>query len=153
MGKAILSEANLNLWFLIGKANHTILLVRKKELSQYNIPVRQLYVLRAIQTLGSRATLIEIARTLDREYHVISSQAIAMEKDGLIQRTKSTPKSNLLKLELTKKGADVVRASGRSKSIDTIFSFLNETDRKHLEFTLGRIIDSASKYKPDGQHF
>jgi len=48
--------------------------------------------------LGPKATLSEVARQVERETHVISKQAIRMEKDGLIKRTKNTPKSNLLKL-------------------------------------------------------
>jgi hypothetical protein len=40
----------------------------------------------------------------ERKPNVISRITMRMEKDGLITRTKIKPKSNFLKLELTKKG-------------------------------------------------
>jgi DNA-binding MarR family transcriptional regulator len=63
-----------------------------------------------------------------------------MEKDGLITRTKIKPKSNLLKLELTKKGIDIVNASKESKAIDEIFSSLSSEERQKLESILNKLI-------------
>jgi len=104
MKKTTLAQSNFDLWTLIGRLNHTIVQLRRKELSPYQIPVRQLYVLRTIRALGANATLSEVARQVERETHVISKQAIRMEKDGLIKRTKNTPKSNLFKVGINRKG-------------------------------------------------
>ena len=76
MKKNGLSESNFDLWLLIGKVNHSIVLVRQRELTQYRVPVRQLLVLRTIKELGPKATLAEIARQSDRKVHVISRQAV-----------------------------------------------------------------------------
>ena len=144
MKKTTLSKSNFDLWSLIGRVNHTIVLLRQKELSQYHIPVRQLHVLRTIQELGSKATLSDIATQVERETHVISKQAIRMEKDGLITRTKNTPKSNLL--ELTEKGLEMAKMSGQGKALDILFSSLSEEERLQIESILNKILIQAKEY-------
>ena len=124
MKKKTLAQSNFDLWTLIGRLNHDIVQLRQKELSPYKIPVRQLFVLRTIRALGPGATLSAVAKQVERETHVISKQAIRMEKDGLIKRTKNTPKSNILHLELTEKGLEMAQMSVQSKSLDAVFSSL-----------------------------
>jgi DNA-binding MarR family transcriptional regulator len=141
-----LLESNFKLWSLIGRVSHSIVLARQKELNQYHIPVRQYQVLRTIQDLGPNATLSEVARVVEREDHVISKQAVSMEKDGLIRRVKNTPKKNLLKLELTEKGFDVIKIARQSKSMDTIFSFMSEADRRKMESMLNAILTNLKEF-------
>ena len=146
MGRTNLAESSFELWRLIGRVNHAILLRRQRELRQHRIPVRQLHVLGAIKDLGPRATLSEVAKLVEREPNVISMQTTTMEKDGLINRVKNTPKSNLLKLELTDKALDLIEVSRKSKSIDVIFSSLSEKERRQLESTLHKVLTKAQKY-------
>ena len=103
MKETKLKESTFELWRLIGRANHSIFTHRQKELRQHHIPVPQLWVLIAIKELGATATLNEVAKAVERKPNVISLQTAIMEKDGLIKRLKNTPKSTLLKLELTRK--------------------------------------------------
>ena len=112
-------------------------------MNKHRIPIRQFQVLRTIQDLGSKATLVKVAKLVEREVHVISRQTVLMEKDGLIKRNRITPKSNLLKLELTEKGLKMINAGKPSKSIDTIFSFLTEDDRQQMISILNRMIIEA----------
>ena len=84
-------ESSFELWRLIGRVNHLILLRRQRELRQHHIPVRQLHVLVTIRDLGPMATLSEVAKRVEREMNVISMQTSIMEKDGLITRIKNTP--------------------------------------------------------------
>ena len=147
MKKNGLSESNFDLWLLIGKVNHSIVLVRQRELTQYRVPVRQLLVLRTIKELGPKATLAEIARQSDRKVHVISRQAVNMEKDGFINRVKDDPKSKLLRLELTEKGLEILKISRKSKSIDTILSFLSAEERDQIESVFKKILNNAEDYK------
>jgi DNA-binding MarR family transcriptional regulator len=149
MKKKALSKSNFDIWSLIGRTNHTIVQLRQKELSPYNIPVRQLYVLRTIRDFGSKATLSEVAKKVERESHVISKQAIRMEKDGLIKRIKNTPKSNILELELTKKGLEMANISEQSKSLEVLFSTLSEEERLKIESILGKVLDQAQKLDSD----
>jgi len=143
MKKKTLAQSNFDLWTLIGRLNHDIVQLRQKELSLYKIPVRQLYVLRTIRALGPDGTLSAVAKEVERETHVISKQAIRMEKDGLIKRTKNTPKSNMLHLELTEKGLEMAQMSVQSKSLDAVFSSLSEEERRRFESILNKILIRA----------
>jgi DNA-binding MarR family transcriptional regulator len=90
-----------------------------------------------------------VAKELERERNVISLQTALMEKDGLIKRTKNTPKSNLLKLELTEKGLDVIKASRSSESISKILGSLSKEDGQKLESILNKVLVKAQKYHQD----
>ena len=92
------------------------------------------------------ATLSAVAQRVERELNVISMQTTIMEKDGLIKRIKNTPKSNLLKLELTEKGLDVIKSSRQSKSIEAIFSSLSGVECQELESILKKVLVKAQKY-------
>jgi DNA-binding MarR family transcriptional regulator len=140
MKKTNFSESNFDLWHLIGKVHHSLMRARQKELNQYHIPARQAYILRTIQTLGPKTTLSELAKKVERQVHVISRQTVKMENDGLIKRIKDTPKSNLLRLELTEKGLEIIKFSKRSKSIDTIFSYFSRDERQQFESALNLIL-------------
>jgi DNA-binding MarR family transcriptional regulator len=144
-----ISESNFELWLSFGKAHHSVELARQKELNQYGIPHRQTHVLRTIKDLGTNATLAEIAKVVDRKPHVISSQTISMEKDGLIKRIRTTPKSSLLRIELTEKGLQMIKSASKSKSFDEIFSFLTEIERQQLKANFERMAINAEKYLSD----
>jgi DNA-binding MarR family transcriptional regulator len=149
MAKKNESESNFELWLSFGKAHHLIELARQKELNQYRIPHRQTHVLRTIKTLGENATLAEVAKEVDRQPHVISTQTINMEKDGLIKRLRETPKSSLLRLELTDKGLQMVEAASKSKSFDEIFAFLTKKERQQMKENLDFMAKNAEKYLSD----
>ena len=57
MQKQTLSESNFDLWLLIGRVNHEIMLARQKELRKYNIPIQQTLFLYTLQSLGPKATI------------------------------------------------------------------------------------------------
>ena len=146
MNKPTFSESNFDLWLLIGKVNHSIFLVRQRELTQYDIPVRQLQVLRTVQALGPKATISEVAKQVEREDHVVSRQIIRMEKDGLINRIKNSTKSKLFRLEITDKGLDIIKGSDKSKAIDTIMSFLTDEARQQMTLSLNQILINTKEY-------
>ena len=149
MEKENLSEANFRLWLLVGKLSHSIIVSRQKELNRYHIPVHQYHVLRVIQDLGSKAALSEVAKQVEREEHAISKQTIRMEKDGLIKRTKNNPKSNILSLELTEKGLDLLKVGRESKSIDGIFSSLSWEEHQQMESILTKVLINMKENPPD----
>src|SRR5208283_1167580 len=92
------------LWQLIGKVHHKRMLVKQRELKPYNIPIRHLRLLAVIQDLGSMATLLEIAKKVERSVSVVDQQTINMEKYGLVKRVHVQPRARLLRTELTEKG-------------------------------------------------
>ena len=122
---------------------------RRRELNQFQIPLRQYQVLNTILELGPKANVTKVAKIVEREDHVISRQLVRMEKDGLLTRTKTTPKSNTLKLQLTQKGVHMVNIGRKRKSIDEIFSFLSEEERQEMESIINRIIRKAKEYSID----
>jgi len=122
------------------------MLLRRKELSLHHVPVRQTLFLYTLDSLGPNATLSEVAKVMERKIGVISKQAVIMEKDGLIKRTQDTPKSNLIGLELTEKGLEMVKLARKSKAIDAILSFLKKEEREQMELILGQILVKAKKH-------
>ena len=138
--------SNPDLWLLMGKIHHKRVLVRQREIGKYHIPTRQLFVLRLIQELGAKATLSEIAKRVERKVDVISRQTVMMENDGLIKRTRVGAKTRLLKIELTEKGLELVKFSGKSKVMDEIISVLNQDEHQQLYTLLSKILVKLNEY-------
>ena len=144
---AAAKESNSDqLWLLLGKIHHKRMLVRQKELSPYNIPPRQLRMLSIIHDLGTKVTLSAIAEKVERKVSVISQQTQNMEKYGLIKRVKDTPRSRLLKIELTAKGLSMTKIDQKSKAMDEIMSVLNEEERNQLHSLLDRLLTKLNEY-------
>jgi DNA-binding MarR family transcriptional regulator len=139
MGKTIESASGYDLFLLLGQISHFTQLVRKRELNQHHIAPQQLYVLRIIQEMGTNATLSEVAKHADRKINAICRQSIIMERDGLIQRIKDTPKSRLLRMELTAKGHDMLKISKESKSINALYSVLAEHELQQTYSSLTKL--------------
>lgn len=146
MGKQAAAVSKYELFLLFGNISHFIGLARRRELNYYRIPPQQLYVLRIIQDLGPKATLSEVAKNVEREINAISRQTISMEKDGLIRRIKDTPKSRLLRIELTEKGLGMLKISRESKSINEIFSIFSEEKLQQMYTDLNKILIQAKKH-------
>jgi DNA-binding MarR family transcriptional regulator len=144
---AAAKESNSDqLWLLLGKIHHKRMLVRQKELSPYNIPPRQLRMLSIIHDLGTKVTLSAIAEKVERKVSVISQQTQNMEKYGLIKRVKDTPRSRLLKIELTAKGLGMIKFDRKSEAMDEIMSVLNEEERNQLHSLLDRLLTKLNEY-------
>ena len=142
------SITNFDLWLLMHDITHAVVLIRQRELTPYNIGDRQLWILHSVRNLGSKATINEIAKELDRKISVISRQTARLEKDGLIKRIKSQAKSRLLTIELTEKGLDMLKISRESKTIDEILSILNEEERQQLHATLNKVLAELKIHIP-----
>jgi DNA-binding MarR family transcriptional regulator len=132
----------------MGKINHLTFLARQRELSYYHIPGQQLHVLRIIQELGTKATLSEVAKNVERKINVISRQTISMEKDGLIRRIKDTPKSRLLRIELTEKGLEMLKIGKESKTVDAILSVLTAKEHQQVYTSLSKVLAKLKKGVP-----
>ena len=148
MKKPNLAITNFDLWLLMHDITHAVILIRQRELIPYNIGDRQLWILHSVRNLGSKATINEIAKELDRKISVISRQTAMLEKDGLIKRIKSQAKSRLLTIELTEKGLDMLKISRESKTIDEILSILNEEERQQLHATLNKVLAELKIHIP-----
>ena len=132
--------SNYDLWMSLVKVHHSLFFLRQKELSPSHIAAQQLQVMRVIQSLGTDATLSAIAKKVERKLDVISRQAVRMEIDGLIKRIKDSPKSRLLRIELTEKGIEMLKISRESESINAMLSVLTEEERRQMHTALNKIL-------------
>jgi DNA-binding MarR family transcriptional regulator len=139
------SISNYDLWMSLVKVHHSLFFLRQKELSPSHIAAQQLQVLRVIQGLGTDATLSAIAKKVERKLDVISRQAVRMEKDGLIKRVKDSPKSRLLRIELTAKGLEMLKISHESESINAAFFVLNDEERRQMYLSLNKVLEGLGK--------
>jgi DNA-binding MarR family transcriptional regulator len=148
MVEIIPQDSTLHVRYLIGKARHTLFSVRRKELAPFGVSPRQANILTILDKLGRKTTLVEMARYTDREINTLSMQMMRMEKDGLVRKTRETPKSTLLSFEMTEKGQKVCKDIYEIVSDKVIISVLSEAERQQMISMLRRIIDAAEKYTP-----
>jgi DNA-binding MarR family transcriptional regulator len=132
--------------FLIGRLRHLMFNARQKELAPFRISPRQATILFILQNLGHKPTLAELAEHTDREINTLSLQMTRMEREGLVKKTRESPKSKLLRFELTEKGMESYKASHKSKSINVIMTALSEEERQQLIELLQKVIVKAEKY-------
>ncbi len=142
----ISSVSDFNLWSITDKTHHQIFLIRQRELSPYNIASQQLYILRTIQALGSKATVSNIAKEIDREIGAVSRQTVVLEKDRLIKRIKDAPKSRRLRIVLTKKGLAMLKIPRESKTIGAIFAILTQDERQQMYSILNKIFIKSKEH-------
>jgi len=144
MEKQEIQIPSLDLWSMMDKTNHELLLIRQRELKPYNIASQQLHILRTIKALGTNATITNIAKKIDGHICIISRQVVILEKDGFVKRM-PTPKSRLLKIELTKKGLDIIKIPTKSKVINSIFIDLTGKERQQLYSILNKLLSKSKE--------
>jgi DNA-binding MarR family transcriptional regulator len=126
MGKTTQSVSGYDLFLLLGQISHFTQLVRRRE-------------------MGVNATLSEVAKHADRKINAICRQSIIMERDGLIQRIKDTPKSRLLRMELTDKGREMLKISKESKSINALYSVLDAEELQQAHDSLTKLFNKLKE--------
>ena len=151
MKKQTILDLYLDVWLLFYNLHHKMTLLRIKELHQHHITPRQIYVLRLIDALGTNARLSTLAKATERKFDVVSRQAVTMEKDGLIKRITDTPKSRLLRLELTEKGHELLKISRYSDGMIEISSTLTEQEIRQLDSVLNRLLVKINAYNPENK--
>jgi DNA-binding MarR family transcriptional regulator len=132
-------NSDLKLWTLIGDVHHKMFWLRQKELSPLGITASQLRILRVIECLGLKASIAELAKTVNRKVDVISRQTMILEKDGFSKRTKYRPKSRLFKISLTGKSIELLKIAKSSNGMKEVLSVLTMEERQQLELSLNRL--------------
>ena len=146
IGEAPLPVTNYDLFTLISRIYHFLILARQRELSAHNISPQQLLVLHTIQALGAKATQVEIAKNVERKPDVICRQLARMQKDGLITKSQYKRKSNAIKVSLTDYGFDVLKNNNENKLIVDLLSFLNDEDRQRMFSDLNRTLHELMEH-------
>ncbi len=144
--KRIVREDDIyQLWIFLSRARHSILKLRQKGLSPYNITHGQANVLFIVHRLGEEATFGEIAKYMYRELNTLSVQMKRMEKDGLVKRIRVKPKTTLTRFELTDKGLELYKVSKNLKVINEIFLKLSSEERQQLHSILAKLIHESEE--------
>ena len=133
----------LRLWILFLRVRDTIHKARERELRQAGIPSTDIAVLFYVQVLGDRATPAEMSRWLYREPHSVSTLISKMEKKGLVRKVKDLERKNMVRVEITEKGQETYRLSGKGTIVHHIISSLSEEERHQLSSILETLHDRA----------
>ena len=145
--KLMAEDSSVYARYLIGRVSHKMFLAQQKEMAQHHITPRQAYVLFVLANLSHTATLAELSKYTERGISNISIQLTRMEKDGLVKKTRETPKSAQLKFELTEKGSNLEKRCNIKTSDKTIMSVLSEEERQQLISMMDKLRNKAIKYK------
>ena len=126
------------LWVMIAQTKDAILRARQRDYARFNISNERRAVLWNIQNNGGRATPVEISRQLFRELHSVTEMLKRMEKEGLIERYKSSGRSRV-EVKLTEKGLEVFNQSLHNETDKRIFSVLTKKERERLASYLWKL--------------
>ena len=107
--KFVFSNQLLGVWMLLHQTYNSISRCEDKEFGKLGISARQHAILMAIMRTNGPVTPTQIAKWVDRNANSITLILDRMEKNGLIIRTKNVTDRRSLYIEMTEKGAEVLR--------------------------------------------
>lgn len=132
-----------DLWVLIARTRDSIQCVRQQELRQTGASWEQLATLNAILLSGNKSTIADISRRIFRQPHSISEMIVRLEKQGLVTKSKSLAKKNLVSISLTEKGHQLWLKAQQEKKTEKILSSLSKAERKRLTTYLKVLLNAA----------
>jgi DNA-binding MarR family transcriptional regulator len=118
---------------------------RQKELDQFNVHIRRASLLRAIDSLGEKATPVAIAQWLLRERHTVSELLGKIETEGFAKKIRDLGRKNQVRVVLTAKGTKILQQSIVRTSLHQIISCLAEEDKERLRRLLKKVRTQAMK--------
>jgi MarR family multiple antibiotic resistance transcriptional regulator len=125
-------DISYGLWQLLNRTRQLITNLRRRELNQHGVTVRQSMVMRTVLRLGQQATPTAISRETYFDLSSISEQLTRMEKIGLIKKINDLERKNKVRIELTAKGLELYHRVKTRKSIKNVMLVLSENDRDEL---------------------
>ena len=140
-----IQEKNYDLWILLSRVYHLIAMLRKMELSQYDILPVQSHILLVIKSLGNQTTPTEISRHVYQQKSSVSDILNRMVKKGLIKKTKISSGKERVIVTLTKTGEDALNYSTHSEYLQKVMSSLKEDNKRQLESALEILRNKAIK--------
>lgn len=115
--------------------------IRELELAQFGLSPEQTAVLHTLQSKGSFATSDEIANTIIRQYHSVTSIVNRMEKNGLVEKVK-TKKGRKYLISITQRGENLYNSIPRH-SIKMILSGLSPEEKQQLTISLQKMLSKG----------
>jgi len=132
-------------WMLLNHVRYFMFRAREKELRKYGISPEQSLVLHAVQALGRKAIIAEIARFIVLDKRSISSIVDRMEEKGFVQKVMDLERKNLVRVILTEKGQSVYGSTTKRESLHRIMSALSKEKSKQLKELLLELHASGRK--------
>lgn len=136
-----------DLWVMLAKTRDALQCLRQNQLRQFGVSPEQLATLFAIisieQSENRGASIAEISRLIFRQPHSVSEMIARLEKMELVEKTKISPKQNLVSITVTEKGYEVWLRAHDEKFTERVFSSLSKAKRERLYTYLEAILDSA----------
>ena len=121
------------------QTGHILKKARDRELSQHNISVRQITVVRAINDMGGKATPGKIAKWLLIEPHSVSGILKRMEEQGLVSKLRDPKNKGQITVSITKLGQRLYNNALKHDCIQEIMSCLSEEETEQLWSALHKL--------------
>jgi DNA-binding MarR family transcriptional regulator len=118
-------------------------MLRKLELSKFDILPVQSYILFIIKALGDDTTPSRVSEYVYQQRSSISDILNRMEKQGLIKKTSTPGSKKRVIVTLTEKGEKALALSRQRKFLHKVLSALSDEQKQQLEAGLELLRDSA----------
>ncbi len=138
-----IDEKEYDISILLSRVYHLLVMLRKLELSKYNILPVQSYILFIIKALGNETTPSKISEYVYQQRSTVSDILNRMVKQGLITKTKKSSWKKRVIVTLTSKGEKALTYSKDNEYLHKVLSLLTEDKKEQLESLLGIIHDKA----------
>jgi MarR family transcriptional regulator, organic hydroperoxide resistance regulator len=128
---------------MLRQTHDVILKLRQRELRKYDLTPEQAAALMVVHALGNKATTAEISRRLFRESNSMTVLLRRMETRGLISKRPDAHRKNVIRISLTKKGAEAYQNSLKIDNFNHVISKMKIEDRKNLWSLLETLRNNA----------
>ena len=132
-----------NLWLLLLKTRRVLYRAREKELIPFDITPEQAEILYLNRAKKENVSQTEIARLMAREPHTISGIIHRMERKGLVKKVKDLKSKNAKKIDITKKGSQVLSRVDARVTINNVMSALTEEECSQLWSLLEKLLSAG----------
>lgn len=147
-------DEDFRLWTIIVWVRRAVYRAMAKELQKCGLTVEEtaaMFMICAIESVGSNPIPTEISRWLFREPHSTSTLLVRMERKGLVKRDKDLRRKNLVRVSLTGKGREIFARAAEFGPLHRIFSGLSHKERQQLEASL-RIVWGKAREEISLEH-
>lgn len=138
-----IEDKEYDIWILLSRVYHLIAMLRKLELSKFNILPTQSYILFIIKALGDDTTPSKVSEFVYQQRSSISDILNRMVKQGLIKKTNNKGSNKRVIVTLTEKGEKALVRSKNREYLHKVMSSLTEEEKRQLESGLEVLRDNA----------
>ena len=119
-------------WMEILRMTSALQKVRQKELRKLGVTVMEASIIFEVGQSVNSISPSGVSKNLIQEAHAVSQLLVKMENQGLLRRNKDLPRRNMIRLELTDQGKNILQESKKIKSIFPILAALTDKEKERL---------------------